>query len=37
MPPAGSQPSFTANSVISSRASQKGGVEMPAKQNRLIR
>ena len=31
MPPAGSQPSATANSMISRMASQKGGTEMPAK------
>ncbi len=37
MPPAGSQPSFTANRVISSSASQKGGAEMPPKHSRLIR
>ena len=37
MPPAGRTPSFTANSVISSSASQNGGVEMPAKENRFTR
>ena len=33
MPPAGSQPSTTAKQRMSRRASQKGGSEMPAKQN----
>ena len=35
-PPAGSQPSPAANTRISTRASQKVGIDTPAKQNRLI-
>ncbi len=35
MPPAGSQPSATAKTRISISASQKGGIEMPAKLRKL--
>ena len=35
-PPAGRMPRITANRMMSSRASQNGGTEMPAKANRLI-
>ena len=35
MPEAGSQPSVTANRMMNNSASQNGGTEMPAKQNRL--